>query len=156
MQGASFFRVANVSQGQQLTRLSAEERRRFFYRAIAFDVLRVSKETFGFRLTRDAASTALATVPRQVPSRPVVLRVRPDMGSHGSRKESRHSRMLMPVFLSTCAIPISMLFWIVNVAYSILWPDAADSTEGFVLRDKRFQMRSRVIALEVRPENMRV
>ncbi|KAL0117308.1 hypothetical protein PUN28_010275 [Cardiocondyla obscurior] len=51
------------------------------------------------------------------------------MVSHGSRKESRHSRVLLPVLLSACAIPISMLFWIVNVAYSILWPDAANSAE---------------------------
>ncbi|XP_024884972.1 transmembrane protein 19 isoform X2 [Temnothorax curvispinosus] len=52
--------------------------------------------------------------------------------SLGSRKETRHSghsRVLMPVLLSACAIPISMLFWIVNVAYSILWPDTANSTE---------------------------
>ncbi|XP_011875396.1 PREDICTED: transmembrane protein 19 isoform X2 [Vollenhovia emeryi] len=52
------------------------------------------------------------------------------MISPGSRRDSRHSRVLMPVLLSACAIPISMLFWIVNVAYLILWPDAtANSTE---------------------------
>ncbi|XP_011697403.1 PREDICTED: transmembrane protein 19 [Wasmannia auropunctata] len=50
------------------------------------------------------------------------------MVSLGSRKESRHSRVLWPVILSACAIPISMLFWIVNVAYSIMWPDTADPT----------------------------
>ncbi|XP_072751914.1 transmembrane protein 19 isoform X2 [Anoplolepis gracilipes] len=47
----------------------------------------------------------------------------------GNREEARHSRVLMPVFLSACAIPISMLFWIVNVAYSILWPDTRNFTE---------------------------
>ncbi|KAL6266245.1 hypothetical protein P5V15_003104 [Pogonomyrmex californicus] len=52
------------------------------------------------------------------------------MISLGSRKESRHSGVLVPVLLSACAIPISMLFWIVNVAYSILWPDTTDSAEG--------------------------
>ncbi|KAL6427539.1 hypothetical protein ACFW04_008788 [Cataglyphis niger] len=47
----------------------------------------------------------------------------------GNREEARHSRVLMPVFLGACAIPISMLFWIVNVAYSILWPDTRNFTE---------------------------
>ncbi|KAH0949612.1 hypothetical protein HN011_006047 [Eciton burchellii] len=39
----------------------------------------------------------------------------------------------MPVLLSACAIPISMLFWIINVAYSILWPDGVNSTEGHTI-----------------------
>lgn len=47
-----------------------------------------------------------------------------------NRKKDRHSYVLMPVLLSACAIPISMMFWIVNVAYSILWPDAENSIEG--------------------------
>lgn len=55
-----------------------------------------------------------------------------DMVSLESHKESRHSHVLMPVLLSACAIPISMFFWIVNVVYSILWPDTANLTEGFV------------------------
>ncbi|KAG5314881.1 TMM19 protein, partial [Pseudoatta argentina] len=55
-----------------------------------------------------------------------------DMVSLGSYKESRHSHVFMPVLLSACAIPISMFFWIVNVVYSILWPDTVNSTEGFV------------------------
>lgn len=52
--------------------------------------------------------------------------------SSGNRKKDRHCYVLMPVLLSACAIPISMLFWIVNVAYSILWPDTENSTEGTV------------------------
>ncbi|KYN35320.1 Transmembrane protein 19 [Trachymyrmex septentrionalis] len=51
------------------------------------------------------------------------------MVSLGSHKESRHSHVLMPVLLSACAIPISMFFWIVNVVYSILWPDTVNLTE---------------------------
>ncbi|KAG5330923.1 TMM19 protein, partial [Acromyrmex heyeri] len=60
------------------------------------------------------------------------------MVSLGSYKESRHSHVFMPVLLSACAIPISMFFWIVNVVYSILWPDTVNSTEvGF--KYHRFQ-----------------
>ncbi|XP_011159771.1 transmembrane protein 19 [Solenopsis invicta] len=51
------------------------------------------------------------------------------MLSFGSCKEYRHFRVLMPVLLSACAIPISMLFWIVNVTYSLLWPDTTNLTE---------------------------
>ncbi|CAL1688070.1 unnamed protein product [Lasius platythorax] len=47
----------------------------------------------------------------------------------GSPEQVRRYRVLMPVFLSACAIPISMLLWIVNVAYSILWPDTRNFTE---------------------------
>jgi len=49
----------------------------------------------------------------------------------GNYKKDLRSYVLMPVLLSACAIPISMLFWIVNVVYSILWPDE-NSTEGIV------------------------
>lgn len=55
-----------------------------------------------------------------------------DMSSLGNHEETRHSHILMPVLLSACAIPISMLFWIINVVYSILWPDTRKFTEGFV------------------------
>ncbi|EFN79841.1 Transmembrane protein 19 [Harpegnathos saltator] len=37
----------------------------------------------------------------------------------------------MPVLVSACAIPISMIFWIANVAYSILSPESLNSTEGY-------------------------
>lgn len=55
-----------------------------------------------------------------------------DMSPLGNHEEAGHSRVLMPVLLSACAIPISMLFWIINVAYSILWPDSRKFMEGFV------------------------
>ncbi|XP_029160150.1 transmembrane protein 19 [Nylanderia fulva] len=51
------------------------------------------------------------------------------MISPGNREETRHSRVFMPVVLSACAIPISMVFWIVNVAYSILWSNSRNFTE---------------------------
>lgn len=54
-----------------------------------------------------------------------------DMISFGNRK-IRGSYVFMPVLVSACAIPISMLFWIANVAYSILSPDPVHSTEGVV------------------------
>ncbi|EZA58064.1 hypothetical protein DMN91_006310 [Ooceraea biroi] len=53
------------------------------------------------------------------------------MISLGNRKDSKRSHVLMPVVLSACAIPISMLFWIVNVTYSIIWPDTVNSTEEY-------------------------
>ncbi|XP_032674826.1 transmembrane protein 19 isoform X2 [Odontomachus brunneus] len=52
------------------------------------------------------------------------------MVSFGSREE-RGSYMFMPVFICACAIPVSMLFWIVNVVYSILSPESLNSTEGY-------------------------
>lgn len=69
-----------------------------------------------------------------------------------SRKENRHSFVLMPVLMSACAIPISMLFWTVNVAYSILWP--AHSTEGFVY--DRSDAFAQGVALGVRSQTVRI
>lgn len=43
------------------------------------------------------------------------------------KQEDSRSHVLMPVLLTACAIPVSMLFWIVNVAYSILQPDSRAS-----------------------------
>ncbi|XP_011314838.1 transmembrane protein 19 [Fopius arisanus] len=44
------------------------------------------------------------------------------MASRGH--ESKQSHVLLPVLLSAFALPISMLFWIVNVIYSIITPEA--------------------------------
>ncbi|XP_053982330.1 transmembrane protein 19 [Hylaeus volcanicus] len=46
-----------------------------------------------------------------------------------TKKEDRQSYVLMPVLLSACAIPISMLLWIINVIYSTFHPDTADHFE---------------------------
>jgi len=106
-----------------------------------------------FETTFDSAKSTISQLFSRTKSigltcrNPSTFDVCSDMVSTGSSKESRHSRVLMPVLLSACAIPISMLFWIVNVTYSILWPDTANPAEGFV---SRFQIRSRIIALKVK------
>ena len=41
-------------------------------------------------------------------------------------KENERSHVLVPVLLTACAIPISMLFWIVNVIYSTFHPNPED------------------------------
>ncbi|XP_020279441.1 transmembrane protein 19-like isoform X2 [Pseudomyrmex gracilis] len=46
------------------------------------------------------------------------------MTSSPENRDDQHSHVLIPIFVSICAIPISMMFWIVNVDYSILWPDS--------------------------------
>lgn len=38
-----------------------------------------------------------------------------------TRKENQQSHVLMPALLSACAIPISMLFWFINVLYSTFY-----------------------------------
>ncbi|XP_076647615.1 transmembrane protein 19 [Halictus rubicundus] len=43
--------------------------------------------------------------------------------------EKERSRVLVPVLISACAIPISMLFWIVNVVYSTFHPDSDNHFE---------------------------
>ncbi|XP_020279442.1 transmembrane protein 19-like [Pseudomyrmex gracilis] len=43
--------------------------------------------------------------------------------------ENRNDHVLVPVLLSACAIPIFMMFWIINVAYSILRPDSESHIE---------------------------
>ncbi|XP_017877632.1 transmembrane protein 19 isoform X2 [Ceratina calcarata] len=45
------------------------------------------------------------------------------------RDESQHSHLLMPVLLSACAIPVSMLFWLINVIYSLFHSDAENRFE---------------------------
>ncbi|XP_014467810.1 PREDICTED: transmembrane protein 19 [Dinoponera quadriceps] len=45
-------------------------------------------------------------------------------------REGRSSYVL-PVLVSACALPISMLFWIVNVTYSTLSPESSNFTEGY-------------------------
>lgn len=44
--------------------------------------------------------------------------------------EYQQSHLLMPVLLSACAIPISMLFWLINVMYSLFQSDAENRFEG--------------------------
>ncbi|XP_020279439.1 transmembrane protein 19-like [Pseudomyrmex gracilis] len=46
------------------------------------------------------------------------------MTSLTGNRNDQHSHVLVPVFVSFCTIPISMMFWIVNEDYSILWPDS--------------------------------
>ncbi|XP_066582636.1 transmembrane protein 19 [Prorops nasuta] len=47
------------------------------------------------------------------------------------RRKNPRSHVLMPVLLSACAIPISMLFWIINVVYSIISPDSRTQSEEY-------------------------
>lgn len=44
--------------------------------------------------------------------------------------KNRRSHMLVPVLLSACAIPISMLFWMINVLYSIFYSNSENHFEG--------------------------
>lgn len=46
------------------------------------------------------------------------------------KNERKKSHVLLPVLLSAFAIPISMLFWIFNVVYSTLTPEADSHTES--------------------------
>ncbi|KAG7207224.1 hypothetical protein KM043_008899 [Ampulex compressa] len=48
-------------------------------------------------------------------------------------RENNQSDVLIPVLLSACAIPVSMLFWIVNVAYSIFSPDSKHQSDEVLL-----------------------
>ncbi|XP_043268690.1 transmembrane protein 19 isoform X2 [Venturia canescens] len=52
------------------------------------------------------------------------------MVSHADN-DTGTSHVLLPVLLSAFAIPVSMLFWIVNVVYSILSPDSDYHAEGY-------------------------
>lgn len=47
-----------------------------------------------------------------------------------TRKENQRSHVLMPALISACAIPISMLFWFVNVIYSTFYLDSENHFEG--------------------------
>lgn len=40
------------------------------------------------------------------------------------------SQVLMPVLLSALAISLTMLFWIVNVVYSVFTPNPENHSEG--------------------------
>ncbi|XP_076766191.1 transmembrane protein 19 [Xylocopa sonorina] len=44
--------------------------------------------------------------------------------------ENKRSHVLMPVLLSACAIPISMMFWFINVVYSIFYSHSENHFEG--------------------------
>ncbi|XP_076167669.1 transmembrane protein 19 [Ptiloglossa arizonensis] len=46
-----------------------------------------------------------------------------------TKNENRQSHVLLPVILSAFAIPISMLFWIINVIYSTFYPDTENHFE---------------------------
>ncbi|CAK9799453.1 Transmembrane protein 19 [Anthophora quadrimaculata] len=43
--------------------------------------------------------------------------------------ENHRSHIIMPVFLSACAIPISMLFWFINVIYSTFYSDSKNQVK---------------------------
>ncbi|KOC60172.1 Transmembrane protein 19 [Habropoda laboriosa] len=43
--------------------------------------------------------------------------------------ENQRSHVLMPVLLSACAIPISMLFWFINVIYSTFYSDSENHAQ---------------------------
>ena len=45
-------------------------------------------------------------------------------------EERKSSQVLVPVLLSAFAIPVSMMFWIINVVYSFFTPDMEHHTEG--------------------------
>ncbi|XP_015605152.1 transmembrane protein 19 [Cephus cinctus] len=45
--------------------------------------------------------------------------------------DSNRSTVLIPVLLCAFAIPISMLFWIVNVTYSVFTPDEENLHDGY-------------------------
>lgn len=47
-----------------------------------------------------------------------------------TNKENQKSHVLIPVLLSVCAIPISMLFWLINVIYSVFYSDTKNHLEG--------------------------
>ncbi|XP_076632657.1 transmembrane protein 19 [Colletes latitarsis] len=44
-------------------------------------------------------------------------------------KENQRSCILLPVFLTACAIPISMLFWTINVIYTTFYSDTENHFE---------------------------
>ncbi|XP_043264749.1 transmembrane protein 19 [Colletes gigas] len=46
-----------------------------------------------------------------------------------TKNENQRSGVLLPVFLTACAIPISMLFWTINVIYSTLYSDTENHFE---------------------------
>ncbi|XP_012262920.1 transmembrane protein 19-like [Athalia rosae] len=41
------------------------------------------------------------------------------------------SKVLVPVLLCAFAIPVSMLFWIINLIYSVLTPDSEHNNDGY-------------------------
>ncbi|CAK9814483.1 Transmembrane protein 19 [Anthophora plagiata] len=43
--------------------------------------------------------------------------------------ENHRSHIIMPVLLSACAIPISMLFWFINVIYSTFYSDSRNQVK---------------------------
>lgn len=40
--------------------------------------------------------------------------------------KNQRSHVLVPVLLSACVIPISMVFWVINVAYSTFYSDSGN------------------------------
>lgn len=52
------------------------------------------------------------------------------------RNEVKKSQVLLPVLLSAIAIPVSMLFWIINVVYSNLTPEEDSHYESNLLDQK--------------------
>ncbi|XP_012282478.1 transmembrane protein 19 isoform X1 [Orussus abietinus] len=46
-------------------------------------------------------------------------------------EDDRRNSVLVPVLVSAFAIPVSMLFWIVNVTYSLLAPDSEYQADGY-------------------------
>ncbi|KAK2584315.1 hypothetical protein KPH14_006706 [Odynerus spinipes] len=47
----------------------------------------------------------------------------------GKKNGKQHSNVLLPVLISACAIPISMLFWSINVVYSTFSSESKDHSE---------------------------
>ncbi|XP_006564459.1 transmembrane protein 19 isoform X2 [Apis mellifera] len=50
-----------------------------------------------------------------------------------TNKENKKSHVLIPVLLSVCAIPISMLFWLINVIYSVFYSDTKNHLEEYLV-----------------------
>ncbi|XP_006623064.1 transmembrane protein 19 [Apis dorsata] len=50
-----------------------------------------------------------------------------------TNKENQKSHVLIPVLLSVCAIPISMLFWLINVIYSVFYSDTKNHLEEYLV-----------------------
>lgn len=44
--------------------------------------------------------------------------------------QNQRSHVLLPVLLSACAIPISMMFWFINMIYSVFYSDSRNHFEG--------------------------
>ncbi|XP_011499884.1 PREDICTED: transmembrane protein 19 isoform X2 [Ceratosolen solmsi marchali] len=49
------------------------------------------------------------------------------------KDEHRASPVLVPVLLSAIAIPLSMMFWTINVAYSFLSPSPQHQSDGYIV-----------------------